>query len=460
MKTHIEPFRIKVVEPIKMTTRKQREAFIMEADYNVFQLHSDNVIIDLLSDSGTAAQSMDQMAALMRGDESYAGSSSFYHFLSAVQELMPFTHIFPTHQGRAAERILVDAVAHPGLRVPNNTFFDTTRANFECRGVIADDLPIPEGTQPEVYHPFKGNMDIERLANYLKRYKKHVPLIMLTITNNAGGGQPVSMENIREVKKLCVHYNKPLFIDSCRFAENALFIKRREPGYSNKSIKEIVQEMFSYADGMTMSAKKDVFGNIGGWLAMNDDQLADKCRANLIITEGFTTYGGLAGRDLECIAVGLPEAIDEDYLNYRLHTVEYLGEKLKKLGVPLIQPMGGHAVFVDAKKLLPHIPPLEFPGLAVVIALYEIAGIRACEIGSIMFGRGHDGEEKAAAMELVRLALPRRVYTQSHLDYVAEAFEQLLKSCSRLTGYKIISQPRFLRHFTGKFAKNNSSHTC
>ena len=452
MKTIIEPFKIKVIEPIKMTTREEREALIKAANYNVFQLQSDDVIIDMLTDSGTAAQSSNQVAALMRGDESYAGSSSFYRFLNSVQELMPFKYVFPTHQGRAAERILAKAIAFPGARAPNNTFFDTTRANFENYGIKADDLIIAEGLQPGVYHAFKGNMDLERLAEYLQKYHEKIPLVLMTVTNNAAGGQPVSMENIRAVKKLCEQYNKLLFIDGCRFAENAIFIKRREQGYQDKSVKEIVQEMFSYADGMTMSAKKDPFGNIGGWLAMNDSALAEKCQVELIISEGFSTYGGLAGRDLESIAAGLQESVNEDYLNYRLRTIEYIGERLTKLGIPIIQPVGGHAVFIDAKALLPHIPALQYPGLAVVIALYLLGGIRSCEIGSIMFGLQPDGQEKAAPMELVRLAFPRRVYTQSHMDYVIEVFEELLGVCSQLKGYKIISQPPFLRHFTAKFA--------
>lgn len=452
-KTIIEPFRIKVIEPIKMTTVEQRKKLIKDAHYNVFQLHSDDVIIDLLTDSGTSAQSAEQIAALTRGDESYAGSPSFYRFLESVRELMPFNHIFPTHQGRAAERILARAIAREGARVPNNTFFDTTRANFEEQGIVADDLPIAEGLQPATSHPFKGNMDIDKLNAYLMKYAAHIPLVMLTITNNAGGGQPVSLENIRAVKTLCRKYNKPLFIDSCRFAENAMFIKRREVGYANLSIKEIVQEIFSYADGMTMSAKKDPFGNIGGWLGMNDDDLAELCRAELIISEGFTTYGGLAGRDLDAIAVGLRESIDESYLNYRLRTIEYFGEALTHIGIPIIKPVGGHALFIDAKALLPHIPPSAYPGLALVVALYEICGVRSCEIGSLMFGHRDVSGGESEAMELVRLALPRRVYTQSHIDYVIEHCEELMMQCSQLGGYKIIWQPRYLRHFTGKFAK-------
>lgn len=462
-KTIIEPFRIKVIEPIRMTTVEQRKKLIKEVYYNVFQLRSVDVIIDLLTDSGTSAQSAEQMAALMRGDESYAGSSSFYRFIDAVRTLMPFKHIFPTHQGRAAERILAIAIAKNGARVPNNTFFDTTRANFEAHNIIADDLPIAEGLQPATYHPFKGNMDIEKLKAYLSAYAADVPLVMLTITNNAGGGQPVSLANIRAVKALCRQYNKPLFIDSCRFAENAMFIKRREPGYENKSVKEIVKEIFTYADGMTMSAKKDPFGNIGGWLAMNDDDWADRCRAELIISEGFATYGGLAGRDLDAIAVGLQEATDEEYLNYRLRTIEYFGEALIRMGVPIVTPVGGHALFIDAKGLLPHIPVQEFPGLALVVALYEQCGIRGCEIGSLMFagrsegGGGSEGSEGATAeetpMELVRLALPRRVYTQSHIDFAIENIEAMLPDCKNLCGYKIIWQPKYLRHFTAKFAK-------
>lgn len=462
-KTIIEPFRIKAIEPIRMTTKEQRKKLIKAAHYNIFQLKSEDVIVDFLTDSGTSAQSADQLAALMKGDESYAGSPSFYRFQEAIRELMPFKHIFPTHQGRAAERILARAVMREGARIPNNTHFDTTRANFEANNIIADDLPIEAGLQPAFEHPFKGNMDIEKLTNYLKMFSPHVPLVMLTITNNAGGGQPVSMENIRAVKALCKQYNKPLFIDGCRFAENAVFIKRRETGFQNRSLKSIVQEIFSYADGMTMSAKKDPFGNIGGWLAMNDDGLAEICQVELIITEGFPTYGGLAGRDLEAIAVGLHEAIDEDYLSYRLRTIEYFGEGLAALDIPIVRPVGGHALFIDAKAFLPHIAPAAFPGLSLVIALYEMCGVRSCEIGSLMFKNRNaqnssEMQSKAnSPMELVRLAMPRRVYTQAHVDYVIEYFAEIKKIVDTLPGYKVVWEPSFLRHFTGKFAPLNNA---
>lgn len=452
IKTIIEPFRIKTVEPISLTTREQRGEFLKKAYCNLFYLQADEVIIDLLTDSGTAAMSADQWAAILRGDESYAGSRSFYVFEQAVRELMPFKHIIPTHQGRAAERILSSVLGGEGVRIPNNTHFDTTRANFMSTGCIPDNFPIAEGLQPSNLHPFKGNMDVEALKKYLSTHGDSVPIVMLTITNNAGGGQPVSMENIRAVKQVCEAFNKPLFLDACRFAENAYFIKQREPGFENKSIKEIVQQIFSYADGMTMSAKKDPFGNIGGWLALNDDELAEKCRNQLIITEGFATYGGLAGRDLEALAVGIKEAIDENYLTYRTRTIEYLGNALTKLNIPVIQPVGGHAVFIDAKAYLPHIPALQYPGQSLAVALYEIGGIRSCEIGSVMFAdTDAAGNEKAAPMELVRLAFPRRVYTQSHVDYVIECFEILNQIKDQLPGYRIIWQPKMLRHFTAKF---------
>jgi len=451
MRTIIEPFRIKVVEPLRMTTREERRRLIREAHYNLFNLHADDVLIDLLTDSGTSAMSSAQWSAIMRGDESYAGSPSYYRFEAAVRALMPFRHIIPTHQGRAAEKILFSIVGGPGRIIPSNTHFDTTRANIEATGAEAVDLVVPEGRDPESRHPFKGNIDLDRLEALLRTKRDRVPLVMLTITNNAGGGQPVSMENIRATHELCRKYGVPLFFDACRFAENAYFIKLREPGYADRSVRDIVREMFSYADGMTMSAKKDAFANIGGWLALNDDAWAQEARNLLILTEGFPTYGGLAGRDLEAIAVGLEEVIHEDYLQYRFASVQYLGRALERMGVPLMQPVGGHAVYVNAGKLLPHIPPLQYPGQALAVALYEIGGIRSCEIGSVMFGRRADGSEQPAPLELVRLAIPRRVYTQSHFDYVIECFELLLQEKDRLPGYRIVWEPPRLRHFTARF---------
>ncbi|MBK9492506.1 MAG: tryptophanase [Haliscomenobacter sp.] len=451
MKTIIEPFRIKSVEPIRMTTREERKLLIRAAHYNPFLLHSDDVMIDFLTDSGTSAMSAAQWAGIMRGDESYAGSPSFGRFEAAVRELMPFQHIIPTHQGRAAEKILFSIVGGKGKIIPNNAHFDTTRANVEYSGATALDLVIEEGRNPSSLHPFKGNMDVQKLRTLLEAEHQSVPLVMLTLTNNSGGGQPVSMENIKAVKALCQEFGKPLFFDSCRFAENAYFIKLREPAYQHHSVKSIVREMFSYADGMTMSAKKDALVNIGGWLALNDADWAQQARNLLIITEGFPTYGGLAGRDLEAIAVGLSEIVEEDYLQYRIRSTQYLGEALLKLGVPIVQPVGGHAVYIDAKAFLPHIPALQYPAQALVVAMYEIGGIRACEIGSVMFGRQPDGSEKAAAMELVRLAIPRRVYTQSHIDYVIECFETIVAEKDHLRGMKIVEEPPTLRHFTAKF---------
>ena len=450
MKTIIEPFRIKAVEPIRMTTRVERQRLIENAHYNVFGLRSEDILIDLLTDSGTSAMSTAQWSALMSGDESYAGSRSFYRFEAAVKELMPFKHVIPTHQGRAAEAILTSIVAETDCIIPNNTHFDTTRANFEDAGVLAVDLLTPIGLDTAAEAPFKGNMDVGRLEELLRTEGDRVPLVMITITNNVGGGQPVSMQNIRETREVCDRYSKPFFIDSCRFAENAYFIKIREPGYADKAVKEIVQEMFSYADGMTMSAKKDAFANIGGWLALNDDNWAERARSRLILHEGFPTYGGLSGRDLECIAVGLHEIVDEDYLHYRIRSIEYISEKLSELGVAVVRPPGGHAVFIDAKKMLPHVPPLQFPGQALAVELFVIGGIRCVEIGSLMFGRQPDGSEKPAPMELVRLAIPRRVYTQSQADYLIECFEELNAKVGEIRGLQITWEPESLRHFTAK----------
>lgn len=451
MKTIIEPFRIKSVEPIRMTTRDERRELLRAAHYNLFLLHSDDVLIDLLTDSGTSAMSAAQWSAMMRGDESYAGSPSYERFEAAVRELMPFKHVIPTHQGRAAEAILFSLIGGEGRFIPSNTHFDTTRANIEASGAEASDLVIDEGKDPACLHPFKGNMDTEKLRAYLEEHADDVPCVMLTITNNAGGGQPVSLENIRETSELAKAFGKPLIIDGCRFAENAYFIRLRENGQGSRSVKEIVRETFSYADGMTMSAKKDAFANIGGWLAVNDDDLAERARTRLIQTEGFPTYGGLAGRDLEAIAQGLTEIVDEDYLEYRLRTSEYVVERLDALGVPLVKPAGGHAVFVDARSWLSHISPLSYPGQALAVALYEQGGIRSCEIGTVMFGRQPDGSEEPAAMDLVRLALPRRVYTQSHADYIVEVFEELSETKDEIPAYRIGEEPAALRHFTSKF---------
>jgi tryptophanase len=454
MKTIIEPFKAKVVEPIKMTTRAEREAFLEEASYNLFLLKAENVIIDLLTDSGTAAMSAPQWSAVMRGDESYAGSTSFYRFEETVRDIFGFKQVIPMHQGRAAERILFSIMCKRGSFVPNNTSFDTTRANIEYLGAEAIDLPIPEFFQPAVKHPFKGNMDIEALSGFIEGTDPaRIPLVMLTVTNNSGGGQPVSMANIRAVKAICSRYKLPLYLDACRFAENAFFIKLREEGYANKSVKEIAREMFSYADGCTMSAKKDGLANIGGFLCTNDDQLAQQEKNLLILTEGFPTYGGLAGRDLEAIAVGLEEVLDEDYLHYRFASIRYLGEHIASAGVPIVQPPGGHAIYIDAQAMLPHIPKTQYPGQALAVELYREAGIRSCEIGSVMHAgeESHDGEETPSTMELVRLAIPHRVYTQSHIDYVIEAILKVNERRESISGYKIVSAPAFLRHFTARF---------
>ena len=451
MKTIIEPFRIKTVEPIRMTTIEERRGLLRKVSWNLFGLHSDDVMIDLLTDSGTSAMSAEQWGAVMRGDESYAGSPSFYRFETAVRELMPFRHIIPTHQGRAAEAILFSIVGGPGKIIPSNTHFDTTRGNIEATGAVALDLVIPEARDPENLHPFKGNLDLARLESLLVEQGAAVPLVMLTITNNAGGGQPVSLANIRAVAEVAHRYGKALIIDACRFAENAYFIKRREAGQESRAVKEIVGDMFSVADGMTMSAKKDAFANIGGWFATNDEALADAARNRLILTEGFPTYGGLAGRDLDAIAVGLKEIVDEEYLRYRLRTNEYIGERLVALEVPIVRPVGGHAVFIDARRFLPHIPPRQYPGQALAVALYEYGGIRSCEIGTVMFGLRPNGSEVEAPMDLVRLAMPRRVYTQSHADYIVEVFEELRNQRSTLRGFRITWQPERLRHFTARF---------
>ncbi|MEQ8656963.1 MAG: tryptophanase [Hyphomicrobiales bacterium] len=452
MKTIIEPFRIKSVEPIRMTTRVEREEKLRAAKFNLFALKSDDVIIDLLTDSGTGAMSAQQWSAIMQGDESYAGSPSFERFKSAVTNLMPFKHIIPTHQGRAAEAILMSIFGGAGRTIPSNTHFDTTRGNIEASGAEAHDLNIPEGRDSQSLHPFKGNMDLQALDSFLAKHGDAVPVVMITITNNAGGGQPVSLENIKATATLAHKYHKPFIIDGCRFAENAWFIKQREDGQQQRSITEIVRDCFSVADGMTMSAKKDAFGNIGGWLALNDDDWAEQARVKLIQTEGFPTYGGLAGRDLEALAQGLVEIVDESYLEYRIRTNEYIVERLDAMGIPVVKPAGGHAVFIDAKRWLPDMDPLHFPAHAVACKLYEIGGIRACEIGSVMFGRQPDGSEKPAAMELVRLAFPRRTYTQSHADFIVEAFGELQAEIGDLRGFAITQEPKQMRHFTCQFA--------
>jgi tyrosine phenol-lyase len=454
MKTIIEPFRIKSVEPIRMTTPTERERKLRSAAYNVFLLPAEDVLIDLLTDSGTSAMSSEQWAALMRGDESYAGSPSFYRFERSVHEIFGFKHVLPTHQGRAAERILFSVMCKPGDVVPNNTHFDTTRANVEHVGATAVDLVIPEGRLPSVFHPFKGNMDVDRLKSLIAEVgPAKIPLCMVTVTNNSGGGQPVSMANIREVSAVCRQHGIPLYIDACRFAENSYFIKLREEGFSARTPMDIAREMFSLADGCTMSAKKDGLANIGGFLATNDDRLAQRERDLLILTEGFPTYGGLAGRDLEAIAVGLQEALAEDYLLYRTTSTTYLGDHISRAGVPIVLPPGGHAIYIDARAFFPHIPPLELPGQALVVELYREAGIRTVEIGTVMFGRRDPatGAETAAPMELVRLAIPRRVYTQSHIDYVVEAILNVWVRRDAVRGYRFVEQAPFLRHFTAKF---------
>jgi len=449
--TIIEPFRIHSVEPLRMTTVEERQAALRAAGHNLFALRSEDVLIDLLTDSGTGAMSRDQWAGIQRGDESYAGSPSWFRFLEAVQELFPFGHVIPTHQGRAAEKILFTVIGGPGKVIPNNTHFDTTRANVEASGAEAVDLVIPEGLDPSALHPFKGNMDLERLDQLLHERGAEVPAVFVTVTNNSGGGQPVSLENLHGVRALCDCHGVPMFLDACRFAENAWFIREREPGQGERAVPDIVREMASLADGMTMSAKKDGLANIGGWLAMNNDDLAERCRNLLILTEGFPTYGGLAGRDLEAIAQGLAEVVEHDYLRYRIRSTGYLGDGLADAGVPVVQPIGGHAVYIDARALLPHVPPLQYPGQAVAVALYEVGGIRACEIGTVMFGRQPDGSERPAHLDLVRLAIPRRTYTQSHIDYVIEVCVKVASHATELGGYRIVDEPRSLRHFTARF---------
>jgi len=444
--TIIEPFRIKSVEPLRWTTREQRERLLRAANYNLFLLASNDVLIDLLTDSGTGAMSTEQWAGIMRGDESYAGSPSFTRFRDSVQNIFGYKHVIPTHQGRAAERILFGVMCKKGDVVPNNTHFDTTRANVEFVGAEAVDLPCDESRRPESLHPFKGNMNVAALEQLIGRVgRERVPVVMLTVTNNSGGGQPVSMENARAVSALCHKHGIPLYFDACRFAENAYFIKLREAGHADKTPKQIAQEMFALGDGCTMSAKKDGMANIGGFLCTNDDALAQQEKDVLILTEGYPTYGGLAGRDLEAVGIGIQEALDEDYLRYRIASTAYLGRHVSEQGVPIVQPPGGHAIYIDARAFLPHIPPQQFPAVALANELYLEGGIRSVEIGTLMFG-------DKARMDLVRLAIPRRVYTQSHIDYVVEVVLDVWNQRRQIQGLQLISGAPFLRHFTARLA--------
>jgi tryptophanase len=456
MQTIIEPFRIKSVEPIYFNTAAERKLILEKAFYNPFLIHSNDVLIDLLTDSGTSAMSSNQWAGIMQGDESYAGSPSFFRFEKTIQNITGMPIIIPAHQGRAAEKILFSILGGPGKYIVSNTLFDTTRANIEFSGAAGVDLICEAGKHPTVPAPFKGNMDVDALQTFIKQHgATNIPLCMITVTNNSGGGQPVSMQNIKDVKKICMANNIPLFIDACRFAENAWFIKLREDGYADKTIPDIVKELFLYADGCTMSAKKDAFANIGGFLAMHDEALAKQCRNLLIMTEGFPTYGGLAGRDLEAIAIGLIEVMDEHYLQYRIRSIEYLTNKLIAAGVPVMQPAGGHAVYLVADEFLPQLPVDQYPGQALVGALYEHGGIRSVEIGSLMFGKYDEhGKLIPAALELVRLAIPRRVYTQSHIDYVAEVIIEVFNKRTAIKGLTIIEEAPTLRHFTAKLKSN------
>jgi len=453
IKAPVEPFRIKTVERIKMTSRRERENILQEAGYNVFNIPAEKVFIDLLTDSGTSAMSDNQWSGLMIGDESYAGAKNFFRLEATVKNIFCFKHVIPTHQGRAAERILFETLVRKGDYVPNNIHFDTTRANVEVRGAKAVDLVIDEGYDPDSEHPFKGNMDVDRLKKFIeKKGAKKIPLVMMTITNNSGGGQPVSVKNIKEVSQICKQHKIPLFFDACRFAENAYFVKKREKGYEKKSVLEIAQEIFSYGQGATMSAKKDALVNIGGFVTVDDDQLAEKLKNLLILSEGFPTYGGLAGRDLEAIARGLEEVLEEDYLEYRISQVAYLGKLLDKAGIPIFKPVGGHAVYLLADRFLPHIPRHQYPGWALTVALYREAGIRAVEIGGVMFAQKDrkTGKEVFPKLELVRLAIPRRVYTNAHLEYVAEAIIELYKNREKIKGLRIVRESPHLRHFTVK----------
>ena len=442
-----------MVEQIMMTTEEERIDFLKKANYNTFLLKSDEVIIDFLTDSGTSAMSANQWAGIMQGDESYAGARSWQHMERVVRDLTGFEYIFPTHQGRAGERILYGLLGGKGKTFISNTHFDTTRANIEFSGAEAIDIPIPEGTNPSLLHPFKGNMDVSKLeALIIEKGAENIGGVILTVTNNSGGGQPVSMANAKAVSAICKKHSVKYFLDCCRVAENAYFIKHREEGFENHTYKQIAQEMFALTDGAVMSAKKDALVNMGGFLALKDKTIAEGAKNLLIITEGFTTYGGLSGRDMEALAIGLGEVFDADYLHYRIKSSEFLGEKLHELGVPLLRPTGGHAVYIDAKAFYSHIPTNEYPGQALVCEMYKTGGIRACEIGSVMFGKYDDeGDLVPASMELVRLAIPRRVYTQSHIEYVIEVFEELIKNKNNVKGIKITEEPKFLRHFTAKF---------
>ena len=452
-RTIIEPFRIKSVEPIGLSTEAQRAEQLKAAHYNPFLLRSEDVVIDLMTDSGTGAMSAHQWAGVMEGDEAYAGSRSWVRMEKAVQDLTGMRHVLPTHQGRAAERIIYGHLGGAGKVFISNTHFDTTRANIEYSGATAIDIPIPEGQDPAAQHPFKGNMDLEQLDQLLKQHQGRVGAVILTVTNNSGGGQPVSLANAEGVSAICKRHGALFMLDCCRVAENSWFVKHREAGMGNRSYREIAQRMFALADGAVMSAKKDALVNMGGFLALRDGALAEACTSLLIITEGFTTYGGLSGRDMEAIATGLEEVFDAHYLNYRIRSTTFLGERLHALGVPLMRPIGGHAVYIDAKQLYPHIPPAQYPGQALVVELFRLGGIRSVEIGSVMFGTYRtDGTLAPAAMELVRLAIPRRVYTQSHMEYVAETFEEVMRTRDRARGYRIVKEPRFLRHFTAHFA--------
>lgn len=455
--TIIEPFKIKMVEPLKMTTLKERTEFLKKANYNPFALNSDQVLIDFLTDSGTSAMSAEQWAGMMRGDESYAGASSYYNMKESVYDLTGMPHFFPTHQGRAGERILYSILGGKNKTFLSNTHFDTTRANIEYSGAEAIDIPIEEGLIPSLYHPFKGNMDVKKLHALIDlKGSENIGAVIITVTNNSGGGQPVSLQNIKEISKICKTKSVKLILDCCRIAENAYFIKEREKEYENLSCKEIAQQIFSLCDGAVMSAKKDALVNMGGFVVMREKYLSEEFKKILIITEGFTTYGGLSGRDMEAIAIGLREVFDYEYLKYRISSTNYLGERLHKMGIPLIWPIGGHAVYIDAKALYPHIPVHEYPGQALVCQLYLLGGIRACEIGSVMFGK-YDENKKLipASMELVRLAIPRRVYTQSHIEYVIEVFENILKYKNAACGLRITEETEFLRHFSSKFEMMN-----
>lgn len=455
METVIEPFRIKMVEPIRFTTRAERELVLQAAGLNLFLLRAEDVTIDLLTDSGTGAMSADAWAALMRGDESYAGARSWYRFEAAVKEIFGFSQVIPTHQGRAAERLFANVLIKPGMVVPNNTHFDTTRANIEAVGGKAIDLPCPEANDLTLEAPFKGDMDVAALEHLIAEVgAEKLPAVVLTVTNNSGGGQPVSMANIRTVSKLAHFHGIPLYIDACRFAENAYLIQQREAGYQNMPVRKIVQEMFSYADGCLMSAKKDAFANIGGFLCTREQHLAEELRRLSILTEGFPTYGGLAGRDLDAIAVGLYEILDEDYLRYRIRSIQHTANRLHERDIPIVRPSGGHAIYVDARRFLPHIPLLQYPGQALAVELYLEAGVRGVEVGTVMFGRdAQTGEEKPAKWDLLRLAIPRRVYTQSHIDYAVEAIEQVWHRRDQISGLKIVSEPPYLRHFSARFER-------